>query len=576
LLTKYRGGNITYDEIGNPLSYYDGRRFYFEWEGRQLKQLTLSSVVTTFEYNSEGLRTNKTTGGVSHDYIWSGDRLLAEVTDDYILKFFYDASGNVLGFEYLTPATDASGNTDYTGTTYYYEKNIFGDVVAIYDENGTKVGAYGFNSFGQNNVVTNLTDDNIASLNPIRYRSYYYDTDIYLYYLQSRYYDPVTCRFINADGQLNGGLLGNNLFAYCENNPVMYADPDGTMPKWLAATLGIAAGVALAAAIICAVPAAACAVGFGVGLLLGTSSAIVPATVIATFAGIAVAGAAGVYTADSVYAAGTGESVLLNEVFNGNVEAYEAVGLGISMLTAGISYMSDVGNAHGICFVAGTLISTECGNVPIEKITAGTLVYAHNPDTNETALKEVVRTFVNETTELMHITVNGEEIVCTNEHPFYSPVKGWIAACKLRAGDILVTVNGQYVVVEQVQHEILESPITVYNFEVADFHTYYVGKSAVLVHNTCGGNSSSKGVGGKGWVGDKTWRENVSTVGKGGTITSLNGGVPSKAQAVQLINQSGGTVLRIEGAHQFPNPHNYLHINYITSTGVKGTIKIFE
>ena len=80
----------------------------------------------------------------------------------------------------------------------------------------------------------------------------------------------------------------------------------------------------------------------------------------------------------------------------------------------------------------------------------------------------------------------------------------------------------------------------------------------------------------KGWVGDKTWRENVSTVGNGGTITSLNGGVPTKAQAMQLINQSGGTPLRIEAAHQFPNPHNYTHINYVTSSGVKGTIKIFE
>lgn len=71
-------------------------------------------------------------------------------------------------------------------------------------------------------------------------------------------------------------------------------------------------------------------------------------------------------------------------------------------------------------------------------------------------------------------------------------MQGWIAACKLRAGDILVLQNGKYVTVEKVQHEILEEPITVYNIEVVDFHTYYVGKNAVLVHNTCGGNSSSK------------------------------------------------------------------------------------
>ena len=111
----------------------------------------------------------------------------------------------------------------------------------------------------------------------------------------------------------------------------------------------------------------------------------------------------------------------------------------------------------------------------------------------------------NETSELVHVYVNGEEIVCKNEHPFYSPVKGWTAACKLRAGDVLVTLNGEYVIVEWVQHEILESPVTVYNFEVADFHAYFVGSDAVLVHNTC--NEAERGIGGKGWVGDKTWKK---------------------------------------------------------------------
>ena len=60
-----------------------------------------------------------------------------------------------------------------------------------------------------------------------------------------------------------------------------------------------------------------------------------------------------------------------------------------------------------------------------------------------------------------------------------------MAACQLRAGDVLVMLNGEYVVVEQVQHELLESPVAVYNFEVEGFHTYYVGDTEVLVHNTC-------------------------------------------------------------------------------------------
>lgn len=70
--------------------------------------------------------------------------------------------------------------------------------------------------------------------------------------------------------------------------------------------------------------------------------------------------------------------------------------------------------------------------------------------------------------------VNGEEIVATPAHPFYSPVKGWTKAVRLRAGDILVLVNGEYVVVEKVQHEIFESPVKVYSNRVTDYHTYYV------------------------------------------------------------------------------------------------------
>ena len=137
------------------------------------------------------------------------------------------------------------------------------------------------------------------------------------------------------------------------------------------------------------------------------------------------------------------------------------------------------------CFVAGTLVAAKPGLIPIEKIQAGDLVWATDPDTSETALKRVVRTFKNESEELVHLTVNGEEIVTTPGHPFYVPVKGWTKAIQLRAGDRLQLLNGQYVVVEQVQHELLESPETTYNFEVSDFHTYYVGSTTVLVHNIC-------------------------------------------------------------------------------------------
>lgn len=160
------------------------------------------------------------------------------------------------------------------------------------------------------------------------------------------------------------------------------------------------------------------------------------------------------------------------------------VGITSGVMAGGMQF---VGQKLGMiqCFIAGTLVATKSGLVPIEDIQPGDLVWATDEETGETALKEVVQTFRNETEEWVHVKVNGEEITCTPMHPFYSPVKGWTSAVDLRAGDILVMLNGEYVVVEQVQHELLESPETTYNFEVEDFHTYYVGEKSVLVHNRC-------------------------------------------------------------------------------------------
>jgi len=100
----------------------------------------------------------------------------------------------------------------------------------------------------------------------------------------------------------------------------------------------------------------------------------------------------------------------------------------------------------------------------------------------------------------MYVSVNGEELTTTPEHPFYVPQKGWTEAAQLRAGDILVLQSGEYVVVELIQHEILEEPIVVYNFEVEGFHTYYVGRNTVLVHNSCKApeNLAPAGVGRQG------------------------------------------------------------------------------
>lgn len=171
--------------------------------------------------------------------------------------------------------------------------------------------------------------------------------------------------------------------------------------------------------------------------------------------------------------------------------ASKLFGSRITKLKEEINNVIDEAGLKGKCFVAGTLVLAVSGLIPIENVRAGDKVYSFNANTQEVSKKTVEETFVRESNELVHITVNGETISSTPDHPFYVPQKGFVKAVNLRAGDILWTVNGEYVVVEKVQHEILESPVKVFNFRVADNHTYFVGNTSVGVHNAkCGGNGS--------------------------------------------------------------------------------------
>ncbi len=215
LLTAYNGKTITYDEIGNPLTYYNGTKFAWTM-GRRLESATRSDgIKISYTYNAEGLRTGKTIRNVPFKYYWNGNKLTGQTWGGNSMYFRYDGD-TPIGFE-------------FNGMEYYYVTNLQGDIIAILDSNGTCLAEYEYDAWG-NCTVTKDTNT-IAYLNPLRYRGYYYDSDTDLYYLQSRYYDANTGRFINADEPAligaNGGMVSNNLFAYCDNNPVMSVDPSG-------------------------------------------------------------------------------------------------------------------------------------------------------------------------------------------------------------------------------------------------------------------------------------------------------------------------------------------------------------
>ena len=151
------------------------------------------------------------------------------------IRYYYDASGFISS---ATVYTLSNGNV--TGTyTYLYRTNVQGDVVGIYTTDGTLLASYVYDAWGNftETVHSTTTEATIASSLPFRYRSYYYDIEIGLYYLNTRYYDPAIGRFISADGYVSTGqgLIGNNMFAYCENNPVNRKDPAGQF--WITALI---------------------------------------------------------------------------------------------------------------------------------------------------------------------------------------------------------------------------------------------------------------------------------------------------------------------------------------------------
>ena len=170
--------------------------------------------------------------GSATEYFYSGTQLVGQKNGQTILEFLYDANGSPYAVLYST-----NGGSSYS--TYYYLKNLQGDVVALADASGAVVVRYKYDVWGKVTAVTNnsgtaiTSSTHIANVNPIRYRGYYYDREFELYYLQTRYYDPDTGRFINADAfaSTGQGILGLNMFAYCLGNPIQNVDAKGTLSK---------------------------------------------------------------------------------------------------------------------------------------------------------------------------------------------------------------------------------------------------------------------------------------------------------------------------------------------------------
>ena len=245
MLTAYDGENITYDDIGNPITYRNG--ISLTWKnGRRLASYTDGVYNITYNYTDGGIRKNKTVNGETTEYLLSGSQIMQERRPNGdILNYARDESGGLVGFDYYSAAENVIN-------FYYYLKNMQGDIVGITDRQGNVLVTYTYDTWGKLISITGSMANTIGIINPFRYRGYYYDTETGFYYVSRRYYDPEIGRWLNADGQISGvggEVLGYNMFAYCMNNPVNMSDPSGNWPRWITAAVTVVAAVVTVAAV---------------------------------------------------------------------------------------------------------------------------------------------------------------------------------------------------------------------------------------------------------------------------------------------------------------------------------------
>ena len=344
----YEGQSQTSDlpSSGNPITYYNGKDYTFTWtKGRQLASATVDGKQVSYTYDMSGVRSGKqvyTTSNqrtTTYTYTTLSGKVMRQQwetrnSDDTVyqamqsLEFVYDDGNQPFAMIY---------KHSQTTELYYYVLNAQGDVIALLNADGTLAASYNYGAWGNYSVhddkgakITKASF--IGHINPLRYRGYYYDRETRLYYLQSRYYDFANCRFINADTFATtdaNGFLSANMFAYCENNPIMLVDQDGGVPVIIAGALigGLVGAIsgALSSALqggdkseIMAGALSGMVTGFVAGVV-STAAPILAATL--DVSGVAMLGAASAVSG----AVGTLSSALSQKSTKGKVDWGEAV-----------------------------------------------------------------------------------------------------------------------------------------------------------------------------------------------------------------------------------------------------------
>ncbi len=439
--------------------------------------------VEEYEYDYAGNRTAKKSEGEYTKYLLdingSLTYVLAEMDYNGTEKCFYTLGADLISQE-------------RNGRTYTYLYDGHGSVVGLMSEDGSVTDTYTYDAFG------NLLKSTGRTANNYRYCGEQFDSATGLYYLRARYMDTSTGRFITQDSYAGSVYdpVSLHKYLYANSNPVMYSDPSGyfaladvSIAGWMNnqldsinanACMWVLKSLNNAFSVIDTLYQMQNAEdwnGFFSALGKGLISGLINVKVLNKICDIKLMEGALRYILKAAAALGLifqAESI---------AEALDDGDLALAVLRSA-HLMVMVGLTFQSCFTGDTLVAFENEQKRIDEINVGDKVWAYNPETGETELKEVLNVWVKETDKLLHLeTSDGEIIDTTTNHPFYVEDKGWVAAGDLEIGDMLYTVDGDTVEVTDIEVEKLDEPIFVYNLDVADFDTYFVGEFGILVHN---------------------------------------------------------------------------------------------
>ncbi len=489
LLESYYIGTVS-NNYYSTTDYVKKCDYYYNYQGvRYRKRIKTSSTRTQYvKYYLDGSRI------LGEDWNYSDN------SAEQLIRYFYDAEG-IAGLR-------------YDGCNFTFIKDPLGNVSKILYQ-GKTIGEYIYDAWG-NCQVKELSIDSDATNgardrfvlhnNPFRWKSHYLDLETGLYFVNGRYYSPTLMQYLNADNienitpsEVNAldrhAITLDNSITYEVNENTIFTDtelyPDPTYDplldkswwslNWKKAIQWIAFSVVFIVSIVLmCIPVTS---AFGVGMFMAGLKAAVSGAIIGGIIG-------GIINAINGNSFMEG---LVNGAIEGFINGFTTGALmfcASQAITALSKAASGRCSAPSNCFIAGTLVLTSLGKKKIEDIKVGDEVLAYDEETGEKSIKKVVNLLRNKTKKWIHLLFEledgtTEKLVCTEGHPFYVEKLGWVKSCDLIENDSVLMYNNCTASLIRKEIEELEVEETTYNFEVEDYHTYYVGENSLLVHNKC-------------------------------------------------------------------------------------------